>query len=148
MLAIHRSRLPTSEAALRAALADYRAALEAHRLTVDQPAPWPAWEILRDLAAVGDFSVVDDEYGVGDVSHNEVIDAQIRAIESRELAPRFSREGTLINTAEIYALKNGVTLQEAVANLLNPAHPDFSQGFAKLKALDDAIRALRQQRQP
>jgi hypothetical protein len=62
MMNIHISRLPASEADVRAALVDYRAALEAHKLTEGVPAPWPAFEVLRDIVAAGDqFAVVVDD---------------------------------------------------------------------------------------
>jgi hypothetical protein len=59
MLSIFSSQLPTDEATLRASLATYIAALAAHATTIDVPAPWPDFEILRNIvAAGGDFVVV------------------------------------------------------------------------------------------
>lgn len=62
MRTIHVSRLPADESTVRAALASYQAELAAHALTVGQPAPWPQFEILRDIvAAGGDFIAVHDD---------------------------------------------------------------------------------------
>jgi len=59
MLNIPSDLLPCGEAQLRAALVDYQAALEAHKSTIDVPAPWPQHEILRDIvAAGGEFQVI------------------------------------------------------------------------------------------
>lgn len=61
MLTLKKSTLPATEIELRAALADYRSALDAHRLTEGVPAPWPDYDVLRDIvAAGGDFEVLDD----------------------------------------------------------------------------------------
>ncbi len=62
MLKILRTRLPTDEATLRAALAKYQAALAGHAKTVNVPAPWPDFEILLYIVRAGvDFLVVEDE---------------------------------------------------------------------------------------
>ena len=50
MLKIHSTRVP-DESALRAALARYLAALAAHAVSVGEPAPWPEFEVLREIAA-------------------------------------------------------------------------------------------------
>lgn len=60
MLSIPPSQLPASETDVRAALARYQAALEAHRTTEGLAAPWPEFEILRTInEAGGEFIVVD-----------------------------------------------------------------------------------------
>lgn len=59
MLRIEAGHLPCAEATLRAALQQYKDALEAHKNTVGVPAPWPDYEILRDIVANGgDFEVI------------------------------------------------------------------------------------------
>lgn len=58
MLFFTPDQLPTDEATLRAALADYQAALIAHADTVGVPAPLPAYDILTVIvAAGGEFTV-------------------------------------------------------------------------------------------
>lgn len=50
-------QMPVDEATLRAALTQYKADLDAHVLTEGVPAPWPQYEILREIvAAGGDFA--------------------------------------------------------------------------------------------
>lgn len=74
----------------------------------------------------------------------EVITAQIVSLEVQQLAPRFSREYDLGSAAQLYVLLHpGTTLPQALANLVNPQHPDYNIGLAKLKAFDDSIVALR-----
>lgn len=64
MLTIHRSRLPAAEADVRAALLEYQGALAHHSQSEGVPAPWPAFELLRDIvAAGGQFAVIDDAPG-------------------------------------------------------------------------------------
>ena len=64
MRKIPRSQLPAPEAVLRDALAKYVAELEAHKLTIGEPAPWPEFELLRELAQeCEDFEVVVDDNG-------------------------------------------------------------------------------------
>lgn len=61
MLTLKKSTLPAAEPDLRAALVKYRSELGAHRLTVGVPAPWPDFDVLRDIvAAGGEFDVLDD----------------------------------------------------------------------------------------
>lgn len=60
MLTITRSKLPVNEDTLRASLATYVSALEDHAKTEGQEAPWPEYEILRDIVAGEGFVVVDD----------------------------------------------------------------------------------------
>lgn len=43
-----------TRAELSAALDAYRAALKAHKATVGQPAPWPVYDVLRDLVGLDD----------------------------------------------------------------------------------------------
>lgn len=58
MLTYTPSQLPTDEATLRAALADYQAALVAFADTEGVPAPLPAYDILYAIvAAGGEFTV-------------------------------------------------------------------------------------------
>ena len=61
MLTIRRSTLPVEEQDLRNALANYQAALEAHKTTVGIPAPWPAFDVLRDIVASGGELAVEDD---------------------------------------------------------------------------------------
>jgi hypothetical protein len=59
MYRINEELLPVDEATLRASLASYHAALEAHKTTEGVPAPWPEYEILREIvAAGGEFEVI------------------------------------------------------------------------------------------
>lgn len=63
MNTIHRTRLPVPEAELRARLAAYKSALDAHRFTEGVPAPFP--EFKDELDAIlndpdQDFVVEDD----------------------------------------------------------------------------------------
>lgn len=71
MLTIPQEKLPASEADVRAALAEYQAAIDEHAQTIGQPAPWPQFELLRDIvAAGGEFTVQPSEAlsGVDDVA--------------------------------------------------------------------------------
>lgn len=62
MLTILRAALPVPEADLRAALQRYNDALEAHKLTEGEPAPWPEHEIIFEImASGGNFSVAEEE---------------------------------------------------------------------------------------
>lgn len=86
MLSIHRSRLPAEEAQVREALQAYVDALATHRLSVGEPAPWPAFEILRDIVADGgDFVVVDDEPSAADERALKRA-AALRALDDARLA--------------------------------------------------------------
>ena len=60
MLTITRSKLPVDEAILRESLATYVSALADHAKTEGLEAPWPEYEILRDIVAGEGFTVVDD----------------------------------------------------------------------------------------
>lgn len=78
--------------------------------------------------------------------HNAVIDTQIRAIEVRELAPRYSREAILVGIVKDHMRDYSVTGATAIAELTTVGGPRFNAGFTKLKALDDQIKTLRAQR--
>lgn len=59
---INRKQLPCPEVEFRAKLADYIKAREAHKETVGEPAPFPEFEIFRNIAASGGkFAIVDEE---------------------------------------------------------------------------------------
>lgn len=91
------------------------------------------------LAVIEAFDVTVEE-------QKDAAMAQIRQLEQRELAPRFSREGILGLILKAYISDNPLlSVSEAVSNLTNQQHADYNTGFAKLKALDDAIKALRAQ---
>jgi hypothetical protein len=61
MLTLKKSTLPATEAELREALAEHVAASEAHRFTVGVPAPWPRFDVVREIIADGgEFNVEDD----------------------------------------------------------------------------------------
>jgi len=79
---------------------------------------------------------------------NAVIDGQIRAIELREIAPRFSREAILVGILKDYMRDYGVDAATGLSDLTTVGGPRYNAGFTRLKALDDQIRALRAQRQP
>lgn len=79
---------------------------------------------------------------------NAAIDSQIAAIEAREMAPRFSREAVLIGIVKDHMRDYSVDAATAISELTTVGGQRFSHGFAKLKALDDQIKALRAQRQP
>lgn len=155
MRIIPRQNLPVAEAEFRSGLDAYRAAVEAHKSTVGEPAPWPAYDIFRELLTE-DFVVSDaPDVDPAPPGPNAVIDTQIKAIEVRELAPRFSRESTLASIVkdhlrDYYDLKpkdaTKAQVVQAVSDLTNQQHPAYSQGFVRLKALDDQIKALRAQR--
>jgi len=88
MRKIRRSQLPAPAAVLRAALAKYHGQMEAHRETVGVPAPWPDFEMVRELARDReDFEVVDDE-----APDPETLTAQQEAARSREEARREREE--------------------------------------------------------
>lgn len=58
---IHAKELPCPESAFREGLADYLAAREDHKNTVDIPAPLPAFEIMRVIAeGGGKLEIYDD----------------------------------------------------------------------------------------
>lgn len=79
---------------------------------------------------------------------NAAIDAQIRSIEQRELAPRYSREAILVGILKDHMRDFSLTAAAALAELTTVGGPHYNAGFTKLKALDDQIKALRAQRQP
>lgn len=58
MQTIYKSQLPGPETEVRSELALYKAAMAAHALTVGEPAPFPMWDILRQLET--GFVVIDD----------------------------------------------------------------------------------------
>lgn len=60
MLKISAASLPCDEATLRAAVQEFAAAIAAHCRTVGQPAPWPRFEVVREILADAerDFIVV------------------------------------------------------------------------------------------
>lgn len=82
------------------------------------------------------------------IQHNGGLDRQIKVIESRELLPRAAREAILVGIAKDYMRDNSVTFPQAVAALTTAGGPGYNAGFTKLYALDNQIKALRQQRQP
>ena len=51
---LHATQLPCPEAEFLQALADYRAAREAHKSTVGVPSPFPQFEILRTVVDRGE----------------------------------------------------------------------------------------------
>lgn len=62
MLAIPKVKLPANETTIRASLGKYKAELAAHKKTVGVPAPWPDFEILREIVANGEeFSVIEQK---------------------------------------------------------------------------------------
>lgn len=77
---------------------------------------------------------------------NAAIDAQIRALELQQLLPRVTREVHLAVVVKDYMRERGVTAATAIAQLTDPAHAGYNLGFTKLKAFDDRIKALREQR--
>lgn len=86
-------------------------------------------------------------FDVTKAEHNSGIDAQIKAIESRELLPRAAREAILVGIAKDYIRDNTVTFPEALVALTTAGGPGYNAGFTKLYALDNQIKALRAQRQ-
>lgn len=52
MKIVQKGEFPGTRAELEAAIASYRQALEDHKKTVGQPAPWPEYEILRMLVRI------------------------------------------------------------------------------------------------
>jgi hypothetical protein len=59
MVYIEVGALPCTEEELRAAVLAYVAAVEAHKTSVGQPAPWPQYDIVLEIVARGgDFVVV------------------------------------------------------------------------------------------
>jgi len=81
-----------------------------------------------------------------DAKWNARVDADISAIERREMAPRFSREATLIGIIKDHMRDYGVDAGTAIADLTTVGGPWFSHGFNRLKGLDDQIKALRAMR--
>lgn len=58
---LHISQLPCDEPTFRSKLAAYLAELEAHKLTVGVPAPFPEYEIMRTIADQGgELEVYED----------------------------------------------------------------------------------------
>jgi hypothetical protein len=60
---IHATQLPIDEATFRAKLDAYRAEREAHRFTVNTPAPFPEYEIFR---------VIEDQGGALEIERDEL----------------------------------------------------------------------------
>jgi hypothetical protein len=80
-----RSQLPVEESVLRAALASYQAALTAHATTEGVAAPWPHYEILRDIVQRGGvFTVVDDITPQILAGNAQVTDAR-RSVDFRKI---------------------------------------------------------------
>lgn len=77
---------------------------------------------------------------------NAAIDAQIRTLELQQLLPRVTREVHLGVVVKDYMRDHGVDLATAIAQLTDPQHAGYNLGFTKLKAFDDRIKALREQR--
>lgn len=74
-------------------------------------------------------------------AHNARIDAQIDALERQALLPRITRDMHRMAT-----LKAAAELGITEADLLNKDSPHYSPGYAKFKAFDDQLAALRAQR--
>jgi hypothetical protein len=117
MLTIHRSRLPADEATVRAALAQYQAALAQHAESEGVAAPWPALEILREIVAQGGSLAVVDDPAPAPVPLVEQLEAAVQvhldtAAKARGYdsiftavtyadeasVPRFQREGQRLRT--------------------------------------------------
>lgn len=58
---LHRNQLPCDESEFRKKLAAYIAEREAHKTTVGVPAPFPEFEILRDIADAGGALEIQDD---------------------------------------------------------------------------------------
>ena len=69
------------------------------------------------------------------------IDAQIDALERQAMMARLVREDLMMRFLE-KAAEVGIT----EAQLLDPEHPAYSKGYAKMHAFDTQIKALRAQR--
>lgn len=143
MLTIHEFQLPAPEADVRAALAAYKAALEAHSTTVGVPAPFPEYEVLRAILATGgDFTVIPAVVPPMPpvLTPNDQIDAQINEIERNALAPRKVREIVMDHAVDM-ASKQTPPLTEAELYAADI-------GYRRLKDLDEQIKALRAQKTP
>jgi hypothetical protein len=94
MLSLYTSQLPTDEATLRAALAQYLSDLQAHEKTIGAPAPWPPYDILFTIVASGgDFQIIPD--GVPQTPPPDPIElARLAAISQDINAATFNGSGT------------------------------------------------------
>lgn len=121
-----------------------------HGISFGRPADKATWRIDFDDAATPEQQQaaldVVAAFDVQNAREQARVDAEIAARERAEMAPRFSREATLIGIVKDYMRDHGADFATAVANLTNPQHQHYSAGFVKLKALDDAIKVLRAQR--
>lgn len=62
MKIVYKGEFDGTRAELEAALATYKKALEDHKITIGIPAPWPQYEILRQLVNADDW-VLQSEVG-------------------------------------------------------------------------------------
>lgn len=129
-----------------------RAVCPIHGVSVGDVAHRSTWRIdFKDEATAeqrAEAQAVLVAFSIPPISVNAEIDAQIRAIEFRELAPRFNREATLVMLAKFYMAEKSVDFATAVSQMTTVGHAGYNSGFTKLKALDDQIRVLRAQRLP
>ena len=81
---INAAQLPCDEATFLAKFAEYRAARDAHRLTVGVPAPFPEYEIFRVLYERGEApEIVRDELQEEAAKANRNALAELDALKAK-----------------------------------------------------------------
>jgi hypothetical protein len=127
MISINASKLPDTEGNVRAALAAYKQALIDHATTEGVPAPFPQYELLREIVEIGggDFIVVQEPQP-----------AEVEVTPALEIAILAGRvQAVLDGRAKEFGYDNIFTAVTYADEPIVPKFQDEGKAFRKWRSL-------------